>query len=117
SPDLAGGSVTVRRAGGTVALMEGVAFVSERAFTQSQFWQWTRALPGGALGKYELIDGRIVVTPSAGYPHGETESVVVAALGVAAKGRGRAFGSSQGFELPTGDTVEPDASFISNARW
>jgi Uma2 family endonuclease len=27
------------------------------------------------------------------------------------------FGSSQGFELETGDTLEPDASFISSERW
>jgi len=30
---------------------------------------------------------------------------------------GRVCGSSHGFELPTGDTVEPDASFVSLARW
>jgi len=30
---------------------------------------------------------------------------------------GKVFGSSQGYELPTGDTLEPDASFVSNARW
>lgn len=30
---------------------------------------------------------------------------------------GKVFGSSQGFELPSGDTVEPDVSFVSRERW
>jgi Uma2 family endonuclease len=97
--------------------MQEVAFISERGFTQSEFWRWSRRLAPVALGKYELIDGRIVVTPPAGYPHGETDNLIATALGLAARGRGRAFGPSQGFELPTGDTVEPDASYISNERW
>ena len=33
------------------------------------------------------------------------------------RGLGRSFGSSQGFEFPSGDTVEPDVSFVSAARW
>jgi Uma2 family endonuclease len=56
--------------------MEGVALVSERAFTQRDFWRWVRGLPAGIPGKYELIA-----------------------------------------ELPTGDTVEPDASYVSHERW
>jgi Uma2 family endonuclease len=30
---------------------------------------------------------------------------------------GKVLDSSQGFELPSGDTVEPDHSFVSNERW
>src|SRR5690606_37038477 len=30
---------------------------------------------------------------------------------------GRVFDSSQGFELPSGDTVEPDHAFVSHERW
>ena len=30
---------------------------------------------------------------------------------------GLVFGSSQGFELPTGDTVEPGACYVSRERW
>jgi Uma2 family endonuclease len=30
---------------------------------------------------------------------------------------GTVFGSSAGYELPSGDTLEPDASFISRERW
>ena len=59
------------------------------------------------------------MTPPAGYPHGEIESNVILALGnfVRAGRLGRVFGSSQGYALPTGDTLEPDAAYISNARW
>jgi Uma2 family endonuclease len=30
---------------------------------------------------------------------------------------GKVLDSSQGFELPSGDTVEPDHSFVSKERW
>jgi Uma2 family endonuclease len=36
---------------------------------------------------------------------------------VRARKLGRVFGSSQGFALPSGDPVEPDASFVSKERW
>ena len=57
--------------------------------------------------------------PSAGWPHGEIEGEVVARLKSLVRSRavGRVFGSSQGFELPSGDTVEPDVSFVSAGRW
>lgn len=59
------------------------------------------------------------MNPPAGYPHGSIESNVHVAIAnfVKAHGLGFVFGSSQGFELPTGDTLEPDVSFVSNARW
>ena len=31
--------------------------------------------------------------------------------------RSKVFGSSTGYDLPSGDTLEPDASFVSNERW
>ncbi|MBC8071346.1 MAG: Uma2 family endonuclease, partial [Deltaproteobacteria bacterium] len=68
---------------------------------------------------YELLNGRVVMTPPAGWPHGSVEGRLLTRMGnVAEAGAlGLVFGSSQGFELPTGDTVEPDASFVSMARW
>ncbi len=30
---------------------------------------------------------------------------------------GKMFGSSTGYDLPSGDTVEPDVAFISHERW
>jgi Uma2 family endonuclease len=67
---------------------------------------------------YELLNGRIVMNPPAGYPHGEIDSnvqVVLVRLGKN-RGLGKVYGSSQGFDFPTGDTVEPDASFVSSER-
>ncbi len=59
------------------------------------------------------------MTPPAGYPHGAIEGNIVALLHgfVRQHALGRVFGSSQGYALPTGDTLEPDAAYISNARW
>jgi Uma2 family endonuclease len=60
-----------------------------------------------------------VTTPPAGYPYGEIESKlqVIVAEAVRARVWGRVLGSSQGYELPSGDTVEPDTSVLSNERW
>ncbi len=33
------------------------------------------------------------------------------------RGLGRVFDSSQGFALPSKDTVEPDTAFVSSERW
>src|SRR5262249_7230082 len=52
-------------------------------------------------------------------PHGEVESNLVSALleFVRSKGLGKVFGSSQGFVFPNGDTLEPDISYVSKAKW
>jgi Uma2 family endonuclease len=36
---------------------------------------------------------------------------------VRSHGLGHVLGSSQGFELPTGDVIQCDGSFVSNERW
>jgi hypothetical protein len=94
-------------------------FVSQQPVTQEAFWRWVMARGPRLPGRHELINGRIVVTPPAGYPHGSVDANAAGILRnfVLAHKLGRVFGSSQGFELPTGDTVEPDASFVSHARW
>jgi Uma2 family endonuclease len=99
--------------------MDDLVFESVRDVGQEEFARLvrTRRLPG-LPGRFELLQGRIVVTPPAGYPHGEIEAIWVSALRDARRGSsGRVFGSSQGFELPSGDTVEPDVSFVSAERW
>jgi Uma2 family endonuclease len=65
------------------------------------------------------LNGRIVMTPTAGYPHGSVEARVLRALSnhVSSGALGEVLGSSQGFQLPSGDTVEPDCSFVSGERW
>jgi Uma2 family endonuclease len=99
---------------------DDLVFESTRTMTQAAFPAWLRARERwDPLNHFELLNGRVVMTPPAGYPHGEIESNVILALGnfVRAGRLGRVFGSSQGYALPTGDTLEPDAAYISNARW
>ncbi|MFQ5505418.1 MAG: Uma2 family endonuclease [Planctomycetota bacterium] len=99
--------------------MKAIAFRSCDRFSQAEFAAWLRTLPPDDLHHYELLDGRIVMEPPAAWRHGETEAIVVCMLRsfVSERRLGRVFGSSPGFELPTGDTVEPDASFVSRERW
>jgi len=59
------------------------------------------------------------MTPPAGYPHGLIEGKLASILGPFIRDRrlGVYFGSSQGFELPSADTLAPDHSFVSTDRW
>lgn len=100
-----------------VAMMEPV-LESTTVITQDEFAVWALRRVH-ELGRRELIRGHIVVTPPAGYPHGSIEHAVAGVLHRwnANARLGRCFGGSQGFELPTGDTLAPDASFVSHARW
>jgi len=97
--------------------MRELAFESTQDVTQAEFAEWVlRRAPRDF--HFELLNGRVVMTPPAGWPHGSVESNVqwILASWVKAHKLGRVFGSSQGFELPTGDTIEPDGSFVSAAR-
>jgi Uma2 family endonuclease len=100
-----------------VAMMEPV-LESTTTISQAEFAVWALRRVH-ELGRRELIRGHIVVTPPAGFPHGSVEHAVASVLHEwNAKARaGRCFGGSQGFELPTGDTLAPDASFVSHERW
>lgn len=93
-------------------------FVSEDVLDQAEFAAWCEEHPDLARGA-ELIEGRIVMPPPASWEHGGHEIEAGARLRnwVREKGLGRVFGPSTGYELPTGDTLGPDASFISNERW
>ena len=84
-----------------------------------EFARWVDDRPSTDLNHYELVNGRVVVTPPAGHPHGAIESELQFVIGVFVRAHalGRVFGSSQGFRLPSGDTLEPDLGFVSNARW
>lgn len=95
------------------------AFRSDERFTQRQFRRWVEDRPRSDINHYELIDGRIVMTPPAGWTHAHIEIRLAHVLEehVAKHGLGRAFGSSAGYDLPSGDTVEPDASFVSADRF
>ena len=95
------------------------AFRSEETFTQEEFWSWLDGLPASDVNRYELIDGRIVMSPPAKFRHGWIGANLHLAITahVRERGLGVTLDSSAGFDLPTGDTLEPDFSFISRARW
>jgi len=98
--------------------MPQTAFISTETFTQEEFEAWLADLPSWDENHYELLNGSVVMTPPAGWPHGNTEARIVRALGncAAQYQLGEVFGSSTGYRLPSGDTLEPDMSFISFAR-
>lgn len=96
-----------------------VSFESTQTVEQQEFARWAESRARWDLNHYELLNGRIVMTPPAGYPHGSVGTRVVRLLAAFAidRGLGEVLDASQGFELPSGDTVEPDASFVSTERW
>src|SRR5579883_3470953 len=100
--------------------MREVTFESVETLSQAEFAEWlAKCAPRDDPRHYELLNGRIVMNPPSGWPHGESEAEFAAVLRNQVRERrlGRVFGASQGFELPTGDTVGPDAAYVSNERW
>ena len=95
-----------------------ITFRSEQRLTQQEFFDWVQRLPGGDVHHYELIHGRIVMTPPANFIHGGIGAELARRLGNHAKshGLGRVFDASTGYDLPSGDTLEPDVSFVSKER-
>jgi len=95
------------------------AFVSTEIFTQKEFKRWLDARPASDINHYELLHGRIVMSPPAGWPHGSVGASLLIRIGsfVERHGLGQVLDSSAGYDLPSGDTVEPDISFISAARF
>lgn len=94
------------------------AFRSEEQFTQSEFFEWLQARPRSDHNHYELLGRHIVMTPPAGYPHSPIALQIGSALlgHVKASNLGIVNESSAGYDLPSGDTVEPDVSFLSDVR-
>jgi Uma2 family endonuclease len=94
------------------------AFCSDARFDQRSFLKWLRARPRNDLNHYELIDGRIVMTPPAGWPHPRIGSRLNHRLAdhVERNRLGILLDSSAGYDLPSGDTLEPDLSFISTEQ-
>lgn len=99
--------------------MTELAFRSIEPMTQAGFARWLDTVPAGDVHHYELLDGHVVMEPPAGWPHGGIEVQISRRLLEFADShaRGRVLGSRQGFELPSGDTVEPDVAFVSDERW
>jgi Uma2 family endonuclease len=99
--------------------MVEVSFESVVPISQGDFAVWCQTRASWDRHHYELLNGRIIMNPPAGYPHGSIEHRVQRLLGthVHERSLGEVLGSSQGFELPSGDTVEPDTSYVSGERW
>lgn len=95
------------------------AFRSDEEFTQREFRRWVEQRPRTDINHYELIQGRIVVTPPAGQAHARVEIRLARSIEeyVEQHDAGVAFGSSAGYDLPSGDTLEADVSYISAQRW
>src|SRR5258705_4819105 len=93
-------------------------FVSPEIFTQKEFKRWLAEQPRSDINHYELLHGKIVMNPPAGWPHASIEANILAPVTtfVRTRGLGVVLGSSAGYDFPSGDTVGPDISFISTAR-
>ncbi len=101
-------------------VMNDLVFESTRTVSQDDFEEWAHERTRQRdVAHYELLHGRIVMTPPAGYPHGEVASKLQGIVGPFVRSRrlGKVFESSQGFALPSKDTVEPDTAFVSSERW
>jgi len=94
-------------------------FRSDSKFSQRTFRRWVESRPTSDVNRYELIAGRIVMTPAAGWWHGSIEGRLLRLLGqhVTRHRLGTVFGSSTGYVLPSGDVLEPDGSFVSSERF
>src|SRR5690242_20327604 len=88
--------------------------MSQEAFRRFALEAWHRD-----LSHYELLNGRVVAHPPETHPHGSIiPKVYRLLLDLAGEPPAGVFlGSSQGFEWPTGDSVQPDATFVCNERW
>lgn len=95
-----------------------VAFQSLEEYTLEDFLEFLANLLPVDVNRYELIQGRIVMTPPAGYGHGSSESRINGQVWnlVFRKKLGVCLGSSTGLILPSGDFVQPDFTFVSNDR-
>lgn len=95
------------------------AFKSDERFTQPEFWEWLQERPDSDRNRYELLGGHIIMTPPApGYAHSAVAVRIIFALESCARAvGGEVLDSHAGFEFPSGDTLEPDVTFISAARF
>ena len=95
-----------------------VTFISETVFDQESFTEFVAALPDTDINRYELVGGKILMLPPSSWPYGEAEVDLCAVLRnhVKAGGLGMVGGPTQGYELPNGHTVAPDASVILKER-
>jgi Uma2 family endonuclease len=96
-----------------------VTFQSIQTYSVQDFLSILDRLPPDDPGRYELIDGRIVMAPPASSEHGRTGSRIGSKLStfILVHILGEPFDSSAGFILPSGDLVQPDFAFVSKDRF
>ena len=87
--------------------------------TQDEFEVWCANLDGSQIGRFEFLYGCVVAEPPSHWPPGKLDAAFVHRLAsrVEDPGHGLVFGSSQGFALPSGDTVEPDVAVVLRETW
>ncbi len=93
-------------------------FRSDERFTQAEFAAWLDKHARNLTGTCELIGGSIVMAPPAHYPHGTLITNLIFCLEshVRSGKLGKVHAASAGYEFRSGDTLEPDVSFVSTAR-
>src|SRR2546426_10045770 len=94
------------------------AFVSTETFTQKEFKRWLDERPASDLNHYELLRGRIVMSPPAGWPHGHVGAMLLIRIGSfdEGAGTGQVLGSSVCYGLLARVPVKADTALLSRAR-
>ena len=103
----------------SIDAMDGeITFRSDEVLTPEEFVAWLEERPANDVNRYELIQGRIVMTPPAGFGHGKLDAWLSHKLWehVVENDLGVVLGSSTGYRLPSVDVLEPDVSFVSKER-
>jgi Uma2 family endonuclease len=117
----------VRRPQTLPALVEGASLpdmetapdLSRLPATQDEFEAWCASFDGSELGRFEFLYGCVVAEPPAHWPQknlGVSLSHRLASH-VEDCGLGLVFDASQGFALPSGDTVAPDVAVVLRETW
>ena len=106
-------------AGATLNSVEIAPDLSRLPATQAEFEAWCATFDGSELGRFEFLYGCVVAEPAARWPHGKVGVSLSHRLAahVEDRGLGLVFDASQGFALPSGDTVAPDVSVVLRQTW
>ena len=99
-----------------IAWESTVRIEPDRPMSSEEFFDFCQANSSWRIER--MADGEIIIMPPAGMESGHYGSELSEQLNHWAKqdGRGKAFDSSAGFQLPNGAMLSPDASWIGNAR-
>jgi Uma2 family endonuclease len=88
----------------------------ELRMTDDEYYAFCMASPDARFER--TAEGEIVIVPPAGWESDFRNTAIVGRLEPWARrdGRGRAFGPTAEFILPTGAALSPDAAWVSNRR-